>query len=207
MTEFRKVHIGRDWLDFYFVVDPGAMLEEGFRLHPDSLERAGQHYAVRLQEEVAPGIAPLTAEVEPWTGPKVGGPLPLQTELVWLLGLANDAIGDIVNLAAFAILIREGIARIRAATGNSPHVSDGLAAILAADAIFDETGVIELTLAFVTQLRKPLRNLDELESSWDGFMVGYRTEGRLMIAHVRATGEVTLTTDTPFVTAPDEDAG
>ena len=58
----------------------------------------------------------------------------------------------------------------------------------------------------MTPLRKPLRDLDELASSWDGFMVGYRSEGRLVIAHVSATGEVALTTDTSFVTAPDEDA-
>jgi len=65
---------------------------------------------------------------------------------------------------------------------------------------------MDLTLAFVTSLRKPMRGLGELQQSWDGYMVGYRSEGRLVIAHVSAPGEVTLTTDTSFLTAPDENA-
>lgn len=203
MTKERRVQIGRDWLYFYLSANAGALLDEGFRLFPDDATRAGEHYASRLEKELTPVIAPLTVDVEPWTGPHVGGPVPLPMELVWLAGIAHDAIGDVVNLAAFAVLAKAAVERVRAATGVQPHVSEGFAAILAADAICDETGAIDLTLAFVTPLRRPLRNLDELEPSWDGYMVGYRSEGRLLIAHASATGDVTVTTDTSFMTTPD----
>ncbi len=37
-------------------------------------------------------------------------------------------------------------------------------------------------------------------------MIGYRSEGRLVITHVSAVGDVTLTADTSFMTTPDEGA-
>ena len=126
MTEERRVQIGRDWLYFYLLADPGALLGEGLRLFPDDLTRAGEHYASRLEQALTPVVAPLTVVVEPWTGPRAGGPVLPQAELVWLVGMARDALGDIVNLAAFAVLVKAAIARVQTATNTQPHVSEGL---------------------------------------------------------------------------------
>ncbi|NJD29991.1 MAG: hypothetical protein FIA92_17065 [Chloroflexi bacterium] len=192
-------YVGSLELAFNLRLDPSRIAAPLAKRHGygDALRRA---YATRVRSILRPVAieSGLRVVPEPWTGPKAGGPLPSQQAAVELVGLAVRVAEGIMALVGLAGVIRKIIQRVEQATGNKVIVSDGLAVVLAADAIFAQTRSSDLTLAFVTPMNRYLSQLGEFESTFDGWLVGFRARERLFTAHVDAYGGVTVTADSPI---------
>jgi hypothetical protein len=109
----------------------------------------------------------------------------------------------IVLLVDFAAVLHRILAKARELTGNNVGISNGDAVILAAEAIFDSTRERDLTFAFETRMTRYIPDLGELDSSFDGSLVGFRSRDRLYMAHVDWFGRVTLAgADVPVAWTP-----
>jgi hypothetical protein len=110
--------------------------------------------------------------IVPWMGPRTGGPTPPQSEVVYLLGLAGDMIGRVVDLAALYVLVKGGLAKLEELTEDRLLVDEGVAILKASEAVFEASGADDLTLAFVTPLSAHRLGLDEMDPGDDGYLVG-----------------------------------
>ena len=135
----------------------------------------------------------LGVRAERYGGPKVGGPIPDQQYALYIIGVTLGVIGGIVTLAEFAAIVRKAIAKARELTKNDVGMSNGTAVILAADAIIESTGERDLTFAFETPMTRYLPDLEEFDSSFDGWLIGFRSRDKLHVVHVDFLGNVTLT--------------
>lgn len=187
-------------------IDPSAVVRPIYEADQTRGEvEVRREYRERIEaalSEADPSHA-ISAYPEPWGGPKTGGPIPDQTYLVQLAGWAFAATTTIVLLVDFADVVRRFIAKAKALTGNDVAVSDGVAVLLAAAALFAHTQIADLALAFVTPLNEYLPTVDEMQTPFDGWLVGFRSESELYVAHVDRLGKVTL----PDVRVPIDWAG
>lgn len=189
--------VGDMGLEFYLRIDPSGVIRPIYEAQGDRFDdrAATLEYVSRLRSALTPIAAEsnLTVEPEPWRGPKTGGPIPDQTYTVYLLGVAFDGVTTIVTLAAFAELLRRAMAKVKSMTNTDVAISNGAAVMLAADAVVEKTGEQDLTLAFVTPMNRYLPDVvGEMESPSDGWLVGFRSRGRLFVARVDSFGDVTV---------------
>jgi hypothetical protein len=136
--------------------------------------------------------APIQALVVPWGGPRTGGPLPSQSEIVYLLGLAGDVVGRAVDLAAAFVLIKGGLAWLADTTQDRVLINDGVAILAAADAVWAATGANDLTLAFATPLSAHRVELDDFDPGDDGYLIGFRDASNLVVVRVDSFGSARI---------------
>ena len=156
-----------------------------------SFKALGQAYATAVEEAVGDVAEPYRVVAEPWGGPKTGGPVPDANYLVSLVGVASDWAGRIVDILAFGVLVRQTMDRLERFTCSPVRIDSGPAMIKAAEAIFESTGLIDLTLAFVASLSGYSSPEDEHRGP-AGWIVGYRGESELYLAVVLENGDVHL---------------
>lgn len=186
--------LGETQLRFHLSIDPlpiSGPLEGRGTLDDGAIKR---EYVRQVEDPLNAVVAEagLTVKAEPWGGRKTGGPIPEQQYAVQILGIVVGAMGSIVVLVEFADVIRRAIAKAKELTKNDVGISNGHAVILAADAIFNSTGERELSFAFETPMNQYLPDVHEGWSTFDGWLIGFRSRDRLHIAHVDWFGGVTL---------------
>jgi hypothetical protein len=193
-------YVGTIALRFYLAIDPAAVIRPIYQQNPESDEaKIRREYAHAVEDALDSVGGPVTTRAEPWGGPKTGGPLPDQTYLIQLIGLALTGMATVVLLVDFVDVVRRMIAKAKSLTNKDVAISDGVAVILAADAIYARTGEGDLALAFVTPLNEYLPDLGEMDSAFDGWLVGFRSPTHLRIAHVDRLGAVSAPdTDLPI---------
>jgi hypothetical protein len=178
---------------FHVRIDPApivrAVNDEGGVPEKEPLQ-----YTERVEEFFRPIVQPrgLSLYIEPYGGPKTGGPIPDQQYIVGLVGIALDWVGHIVDLAALYVLLREIRAKAQEVTGKDVLISDGFAIVVASDAVYAATGDRDLVLSFATNtaIYTPARG--DLDPISDGWMIGFRGPNRLYLAHVNGKGNVAL---------------
>lgn len=187
-------HAGYAEVRFRFYVAPAAVLKEaGKRLGPQpSLDDLSAQYEATVAHAATEAWPGVRVDVEPYGGPKTGGPVPDAQYLVEFVNVLNQYGGAIVTVAGLGVLVRAAMRRLQAVTQHDVRVSDGPAMVLAADAIMDATGRRDLALAFVAPLNRYLPALGDLDSSFGGWLVGYRGEDVLYLAVVHEDGTVDL---------------
>jgi hypothetical protein len=186
-------YVGDSALRFYVVIDPSAIVRPIYERQPSAGEtdvrRAYAETVQRALDSVDPAVA---THAEPWGGPKTGGPIPEQTYVVQLIGLALSGMATVVLLVEFADVVKRVIDKAKSLSKKEVAVSDGLAVILAADAIYARTGEGDLALAFVTSLNEYLPELGEMDSAFDGWLVGFRSPTHLRIVHIDRLGKASV---------------
>jgi hypothetical protein len=204
---YTKPHFNRVEVTFDWYVDPALPLSRvGDPREAGSFDQLGAAYSDFMEHEIAAVLPPTVGVIaEPWGGPKTGGPVPDQQYAVVLLDIASQWVGRVVDIAALITIVRAVTRRLEEATGKATHVPNGAAMVLAAHAIMDATGEYDLTLSFVTPLRRYSANLGDFDENFTGWLVGYASAtGDLFLAHVSRTGEVTVTADPVNVTGVGE---
>lgn len=188
-------HVGQSDLRFYLRIDPSHVIRPVERQRGTLDDRNVSHqYTSRVEDALEPVVASANLRVlaEPWGGVKTGGPIPDQQYAVQLIGFAVTAATTIVLLTDFADVLHRVIAKTKELTKNDVGISNGDAVILAAEAIFGQTGERDLAFAFETPMSKYLPDVEEWEGTFDGWLVGFRSRDRLYTAHVDWFGNVTL---------------
>jgi hypothetical protein len=186
------VHLAGHELWFLFRIDPNAITRD---LWADrTMDEVSLEYRRQVESELNPPLKEtnLSLRAEAYGGPKTGGPVPDQQYALYLIGIAFAAMAGIVTIRDFAGIVRNVIGKAREMTSNDVAISNGLAVILAAEAIFDATGKDDLTFAFETPLARYMPDLGEWDSDFDGWLVGFRSRERLHVARVSSFGEVTM---------------
>lgn len=194
--EANLTYLGESELRFFLRIDPLQLirpLDERLRSIVDD-GAVSREYTRQVEEALGAIVsdANLGVRAEPWGGPKAGGPIPDQQYAVELVGFAITAATTIVSLVGFADVLHRVIAKAKELTKNEVGLSNGDAVILAAEAIFNSTGERDLTFAFETPMSRYLPDVDEGHSTFDGWLVGFRSRDRLHTAHVDWFGHVTL---------------
>lgn len=183
----------RHW--FHFRIDPGPIVRE---LAATDADFSSAQWLGRYRDRVTDAFGPVASEagltlaIEPYGGAKTGGPVPDQQYVVGLIGIALDWMSNIVTIAGFAALLHALQAKAREVTQNLITVTDGLAIILAAEAIQNATGETELVLGFATASATYTPDRGRFEPLTDGWMVGFRGRDKLYLAHVDGFGKVSL---------------
>ena len=189
-------YLGESELRFYLYIDPLQVIRPLYERQRGAMDHRAisREYIRRVEDALGPVVADanLTVRAEPWGGTKTGGPIPDQQYAVQLLGFVMTAATTIVLLVDFADVVHRVIAKAKELTKNEVGISNGDAVILAAEAIFNNTGERDLTLAFETRMSRYLLAVDEMDSTSDGWLVGFRSQDRLYTAHVDWFGHVTL---------------
>lgn len=205
------LYFGHNEVEFHLVIDEGSLVREILEsidgtANAGSYEVVNERYVTRLVGELKPVAGSLKVVPEPYTGGKAGGPIPDQTYVVNLIGVASDLAGRLADFVALGIIIRGVIGKLRSITHNEVAVSDGCAIVLAAEAIFESTARRDLTLAFVTPLHDFLIDAGGGQGSDAGFMVGFRDRHELFVVQVSRTGAVSLAgTPIPLSRSDQED--
>lgn len=189
-------YLGESEFRFYLRIDPSQLIRLLYEHQRSIVDdgAVGREYSRQVEETLDAIVsdANLRVRAEPWGGPKTGGPIPDQQYAVQLLGFAITAATTIVLLVDFADVMHRVIAKAKELTKNEVGISNGDAVILAAEAIFNSTGERDLTFAFETPMSRYLPDVDEGHSTFDGWLVGFRSRDRLYTAHVDWFGQVTL---------------
>ena len=165
--------------------------------------KIGEEYSLRLKQELETAVPGLRVRTGRRVGNETGGP-GAEHDLVALFGLANDYVGGIANWAGLAVLVGAGLKKLTdLAQGQPAIVSDGLALILASEAVLAATGKRDLTLAFVTPMGAYPPSGDERPSEDSGFVVGLRDQSTLFLCHVTPEGDARLLNAVPLEKLPE----
>lgn len=194
-----RAYVGRNELSFFLQINEGPILaaiaaEKG----PDwDVADTGSEYLRRVRSELEPLLAgtKVTLAIEPYGGPKTGGWVPDQQYVIGLVDFLFHGIETVVVLANGIVLLRHLISKAESLTKTNVIVSDGAALILAADAIYTASGDTDLTLAFVSPMTRYQTGMEEGHSSFDGWLIGFRSPDAICMAHVDVYGAVTLVAD------------
>jgi hypothetical protein len=192
---------------FYFRIDPRRLVRAVYE-SGGAPEREPLLYTERVEESFGP-IAErhgMTVYVEPYGGPKTGGPIPDQQYIVGLAGVALEWVGHIVDLAALYVVLRELREKAREVTGNDVLISDGFAIVVASDAVYAATGDEDLVLSFATNAATYTPDRGDFDPISDGWMIGFRGPDKLYVAHVNSKGHVALVDHPIPVSWPREGA-
>lgn len=125
-------------------------------------------------------------------GPKTGGPIPDENYAIQVVGLLLQGATTVVLLVDFADIVHRLLTKARELTKHEVAVSDGLALILAAEAVERETGATDLTVAFVTPMIDYLPRVHEGWSAFDGWLVGFRSDDSMQVVHIDRLGGVSI---------------
>jgi hypothetical protein len=197
---FGRARIGPVVLDFAVGIDPGA-LERAFpapsipapaSTDTEALERFWARSALARVDAVEGAVhqanpdveVRLTAELQGRTDGGGGGGI--EGELLRIL-VGDDPLGRVADLVALGVAIRGFKKWLEDRTGARVEISDGVALLVASEALQQETGATDSTVAFVTVV--PPKAVDEL-GYIDGYVVGLRSDNALHIFVVSATGSV-----------------
>jgi hypothetical protein len=190
---------GNHELRFTLHVNPNAVVEPIIKASGKEwyAEEIGDEYAAMMDRELGEIVAGtgVSVQTEPWGGAPTGGYSPDQYSAISLIGLAFDSMTNIVTVVGFAAIVRRLMVKAREMTGTDVAISNGDAVLLAADAIYRNTGDADLSLAFVTTMNAYLPTVDEMDPGSDGYLVGYRSEQQLHVVHVDWAGKVTFLGD------------
>lgn len=198
IRDANEIYVGESGLRFHLRIDPMALIGP---LERDSKSFDPAAIRHRYARQVADSLNPILKDrglsvlPEPWGGGKTGGPIPDQQYAIQILGIVIGTMGSIVVLAEFADLIRRLMTKARELTQKEVGISNGDAVAFAARAILDRTGEKDLTFAFETPMSEYLADVEEGWSTFDGWLVGFRSPARLYLAHVDWFGGVTLAAD------------
>jgi hypothetical protein len=191
-----RVELATGRVSFSFSIDSRALtrsLDDEQALVSHDGEQI-QAYQERVLEAFGPVAKQhgLTLAVEPYGGPKTGGPIPDQQQLVTVVGIALEWVGHIVNLAALYVLLRDVRNKAKEVTANDILVDEGFAIIAVSDAVLKATGDNDLVLSFsaVSGTYTPARG--DFDPTHDGWMLGFRGPQALYLAHVDIYGNVNL---------------
>jgi hypothetical protein len=146
-------------------------------------------YAEKLGEALREAAPELPFAVNGRTSAESGGP-----------GIGTDAV--LIGLGALAAYpgakliaqdVRSVLTKLRAlsATEPPPEISDGVALILARDALFERNGIADSTLRSVSPLQRQVDYYQEL----DGYLVNLAHEGVLYTIALNPDGRVLSITE------------
>jgi hypothetical protein len=178
---------------FYFRID-AAPIVQAVNDSGGAPDKEPLLYTERVEESFGP-IAQqhgMSLYIEPYGGPKTGGPIPDQQYIIGLVGIALDWVGHIVDLAALYVVLREMRAKAQEVTEKDVLISDGFAIVVAADAVYAATGDKDLVLSFATNAGTYTPGRGDFDPVSDGWMVGFRGPDRLYLAHVNSEAQVAL---------------
>ena len=181
-------------------IDPNPLIRE---LSGDASGNILDKYEAAITDALASKEISVTASVEPWGGPKTGGPVPEAQYAVDILNIAWDWTGKISNLAGLIIIGKGVLMALERVTRRKARIDDGFAIIYAADAIFEATGEVDLTLAFCAPLNRHLLSLDQPSTPSSGYLVGFRSATALRMATVDDDGTVRLVNGAAPVELPE----
>lgn len=187
---------------YYVQIDANPIMQRIFGGGSEEwdVDAHARDYVDFLRTELQPIVqgSGVTLAIEPYGGPKTGGPVPDQQYVIGLVDLYHAAEA-IVVLAEGAKLLRGLISKLEEITRKDILISDGDAEILAAEAILTATNETDLTLDYVRPMdrRDEDREIDILE----GWLVGFSSDEGVYTAHVdRVGGLVTLMKDESSLT-------
>jgi hypothetical protein len=172
-------------------LSPSMTLGDGLQESDRAL--IGARFASQLEEDLASLGGPLRVRIAPQS-PNIsieGSGLaccgPGAPDLATLYGLAFTGADQLMVWAGFALGLRAIVKKLRERTGQPVYLDTGSAIFAAADAIQKETGEVDLTLAFSTEVNAGSDNM-----GWrplDGFAVGFRDKSSVRIALMDRSGE------------------
>jgi hypothetical protein len=119
---------------------------------------------------------------------RMGGPTaagPVYEELLHLV-LGDDPVARIGTYAELGLLVKSALAWLRDKKTQSLRVDSGVAMLLAAEVVFNETGTNDLALAGVT----PVMPLEaDYPGQYEGFLIAFRDDHYLYEVPVSVSGK------------------
>jgi hypothetical protein len=156
--------------------------------------------AVRSEMAAATGHDGWTTN-EPFAYVGMAAGIPPGDVVTLLLDQAGNIDKIVTWISAVGFLV-QAMKYLRERYGEEPTVDDGAALVIASQAIFEESGDNDLTVAFSVGLNPRSQGEDE---EWidmpDGYLVGFRGDNRLWTAVVALNGDVLAVQSQPLADA------